>query len=34
MKLGGSDTQHGRKLVATITADVFRRTEGGGKNVV
>ncbi len=34
MKLGGSDTQHGRKLVATITADVFRRTEGGGKDVV
>ena len=34
LKLGGSDTQHGRKLVATITADVFRRTEGGGKDVV
>jgi len=36
VKLGGSDTQHGRKLVATITADVFRRTEpeGGGKDVV
>jgi anaerobic selenocysteine-containing dehydrogenase len=33
-KLGGSDTQHGRKLVATVTADVFRRTEGGGKDVV
>ena len=33
-KLGGSETQHGRKLVATITADVFRRTEGGGKDVV
>jgi len=34
MKLGGSETQVGRKLVATITADVFRRTEGGGKHVV
>ena len=33
-KMGGSDTQHGRKLVATVTADVFRRTEGGGKDVV
>jgi anaerobic selenocysteine-containing dehydrogenase len=33
-KLGGSDTQHGRKLVSTVTADVFKRTEGGGKNVV
>lgn len=33
-KLGGSDSQHGRKLVATVTADVFRRTEGGGKDVV
>lgn len=34
LKLGGSDTQYGRKLVATVTADVFRRTEGGGKDVV
>ena len=33
-KLGGSDTQHGRKLVSTVTAEVFRRTEGGGKDVV
>lgn len=28
-RLGGSETQVGRKLVATVTADVFRRTEGG-----
>ena len=34
VKLGGSETQVGRKLVATITADTFRRTEGGGKDVV
>ena len=34
VRLGGSEAQHGRKLVATITADVFRRTEGGGKDVV
>jgi molybdopterin-containing oxidoreductase family iron-sulfur binding subunit len=34
IKMGGSEAQAGRKLVATITADVFRRTEGGGKNVV
>jgi len=33
-KLGGSDSQHGRKLVGTVTAEVFRRTEGGGKDVV
>ncbi len=26
VKLGGSETQHGRKLVGTITADQFRRT--------
>lgn len=26
--MGGSDTQVGRKLVATVTADAFRRTEG------
>jgi molybdopterin-containing oxidoreductase family iron-sulfur binding subunit len=29
VRLGGSDTQVGRKLVATISADVFERTEGG-----
>lgn len=34
LRLGGSETQVGRKLVATVTADVFRRTEGGGKDVV
>lgn len=29
VKMGGSEAQVGRKLVATVTADVFRRTEGG-----
>jgi molybdopterin-containing oxidoreductase family iron-sulfur binding subunit len=29
VRMGGSDTQVGRKLVATVTADVFERTEGG-----
>jgi len=29
IRLGGSETQVGRKLVATISADVFERTEGG-----
>lgn len=29
VKLGGTEGQMGRKLVATVTADVFRRTEGG-----
>jgi len=29
-RLGGSETQVGRKLVSTVSADVFRRTEGGG----
>lgn len=29
VKMGGSESQVGRKLVATVTADVFRRTEGG-----
>jgi len=29
VRLGGSETQVGRKLVATISADVFERTEGG-----
>jgi anaerobic selenocysteine-containing dehydrogenase len=34
MQLGaGNETQHGRRLVATVTADVFKRNEGGGKNV-
>ncbi len=28
-RLGGSEVQVGRKLVGTVTADVFRRTEGG-----
>ncbi len=32
-RLGGSEVQVGRKLVSTVTADVFRRTEGGGNNV-
>lgn len=29
-RLGGSDRQVGRRLVGTVTADVFRKTEGGG----
>lgn len=29
VKLGGSETQLGRKLVATVSADVLARTEGG-----
>ncbi len=29
VKLGGSESQLGRKIVATVTADVFERTEGG-----
>jgi len=29
VRMGGSETQVGRKLVATVTADVFERTEGG-----
>jgi len=29
VRLGGSESQVGRKLVATISADVFERTEGG-----
>src|SRR3569832_2003857 len=33
VRMGGSESQVGRKLVATVTADVFRRTEGGGKDV-
>jgi len=34
VRMGGSEIQAGRKLVATVTADVFRRTEGGGKDVL
>ncbi len=33
VRMGGAETQHGRKLVATITADVYRRSEGGGEHV-
>ena len=29
VRMGGSETQVGRKLIATVTADVFERTEGG-----
>ena len=32
-RLGGSEVQVGRKIVSTVTADVFRRTEGGDNNV-
>ncbi len=32
-RLGGSEVQAGRKIVGTVTADVFRRTEGGGSHV-
>ena len=32
-RLGGSERQVGRRLVSTVSADVFRRTEGGGNNV-
>ncbi len=32
-RLGGSEVQAGRKIVGTVTADVFRRTEGGSSNV-
>jgi anaerobic selenocysteine-containing dehydrogenase len=32
-RLGGSETQVGRRLVGSVTAAVFRRTEGGGTNV-
>lgn len=32
-KLGGSETQVGRRIVSSVSADVFRRTEGGGSNV-
>lgn len=34
LKMGGNDTQLGRKMVSTVTADVFRKTEGGGKHVI
>lgn len=29
VRLGGSETQVGRKIVATVSADVYERTEGG-----
>ncbi len=29
VRFGGSETQVGRKLVATVTADLYERTEGG-----
>ncbi len=29
-RLGGSEHQAGRRLVSTVTADVYRKTEGGG----
>ncbi|ALP54594.1 hypothetical protein Tel_16345 [Candidatus Tenderia electrophaga] len=32
-RLGGSETQVGRRLVSSIPADAFRRTEGGDNNV-
>lgn len=32
-RLGGSEVQAGRKIVGTVAADVFRRTEGGDNNV-
>ncbi len=32
-RLGGSESQVGRRLVSTVSADVYRRTEGGGNNV-
>lgn len=33
VKMGGNETQLGRKLAATITADQFNRTEGGNTDV-
>jgi anaerobic selenocysteine-containing dehydrogenase len=32
-RLGGSETQVGRRLVSSVSADVFRRTEGGDTDV-
>lgn len=32
-RLGGSESQAGRRIVSTVPADVYRRTEGGGNNV-
>ncbi len=29
-RLGGNDRQLGRRLVGTVSADIFRKTEGGG----
>jgi len=33
VRFGGSETQLGRKIVATIRADVYERAEGGGDHV-
>lgn len=33
VKMGGNETQLGRKLVATVPAEQFRRTQRGGSNV-
>lgn len=33
VKMGSNETQLGRRLAVTITADQFRKTEGGGKDV-
>ncbi len=33
VRMGGTETQQGRKLVATVTAEVYRRSEGGGEHV-
>ena len=32
-RLGGSEAQVGRRLVGSVSAEIFRRTEGGGNNV-
>jgi anaerobic selenocysteine-containing dehydrogenase len=34
VKFGGSDIQVGRKLVATVTADQYRKTEGDDRHVI
>ena len=33
VRMGGNETQLGRKLAATIPAEQFRRTQRGGNNV-
>jgi molybdopterin-containing oxidoreductase family iron-sulfur binding subunit len=33
VRFGGSETQLGRKIVATVTADVYERSEGGSDHV-